>query len=427
MDNQLSVKVEYDKENTKNTHIEINGYVNVKEFLIEVRDVKVNEYLAKQTKEQIEKTIMCKGDVDGNGLEEGIITYEDKLYLIDCSNEDEYKNLGWLSDDYSVGHVYVDADIRSLDKSNKKYIVINIAHDATFAQGYFIYDYNGYLPEVIYIDFPGATAHGSRQLMDYDQDGIEDHVRFDQYADIQQHQVITYNSFSGGTESKELRYLNPTGEFHYPSEPEKVVAAYIEATCLVKEADDEQDAYLTNAGLKKNIHLKYSPNTITYMGIELDVTVVKEDENIVVIDAKEEPYYDKTITTRFYLKKINDKWKIDDIKSQDNTLIELDNNTLKEISEETLNRLKQEISEHLREVNGQKKGDIEKSLKVGVLADSRIEECNLQLVHIQLDYAWLNGFVIYRDNKIIGVLGGMTNDKLYLTDLNEDGKKEILF
>lgn len=313
-DNRLWIKVTCDKEEKIVKEYKINEYKDIKDFLLTVRDKEFNEFLSKLSEDELNNLIECKGDVDGDGSVEGIIVFNEDLYLVSYNEGQSCRNLGKLIDNYSVGHDYTGYDIRKLDKSNKEYIVINVCHDVTFAEGYFIYDYDGYQPEVIFIDFPGATAYGTRLLFDYDNDGIEDHVRYDDYIDIQQHRVISYRSFTGGKDEKELHYRNEKGEFFYPESPEDVVQSYIDASRLVSKANFERDRFLTRPELK-NIKLDYTPNTITYMEIALDIKLVEEDESQIILDVTQEPFYGDVINMRFYLIRSNDVWKIDNIET----------------------------------------------------------------------------------------------------------------
>ncbi|WFR55698.1 hypothetical protein QA584_19055 [Anaerocolumna sp. AGMB13025] len=307
--NRIDIKVTCDTNNRTVSDCAINGYLSFKEYMLSVVDNPFSEYLKDLPYDKVKKELLCSGDLDGDGKEEGILNFSGDLYLISDMDGKAYQNLGRLVDNYSVGHNYTGADIRSLDRTGKKYIVINIVHDAETASGYFIYDYDGSLPECIVINFPGATAYGRCELFDYDNDGTQDNVTYYEYTDVEQHTVIEYSDFLSDKVSRKLSYDNDKNSFFYPGTPEEVIKAYIEASCMVTEAGMERDYFLLDPKLK-GIKLGFSVNTLTYREIDLTITKLDETEGEGVYEVTEESLEGDIVKSHFHLKQYSGQWKI---------------------------------------------------------------------------------------------------------------------
>lgn len=74
------------------------------------------------------------------------------------------------------------------------------------------------------------------------------------------------------------------------------------------------------------------------------------------------------------------------------------------------------------------KGDIGNSIDVKeIKVDLFSKEKNIQLYEVVLDYAWLHGIVVLKDNEIMGLLSGMTNNGLFLGDLDNDNNYEMVY
>ncbi|PKM58456.1 MAG: hypothetical protein CVU98_00770 [Firmicutes bacterium HGW-Firmicutes-3] len=85
-----------------------------------------------------------------------------------------------------------------------------------------------------------------------------------------------------------------------------------------------------------------------------------------------------------------------------------------------------EISKYLKSYEFQ--GDIEKNLTINIIDGyDELTKLGIELVSVKLDYAWLDGFVVYRNNELIGLLYGMNEQGVYMTDLNNDGNMEIIY
>lgn len=69
-------------------------------------------------------------------------------------------------------------------------------------------------------------------------------------------------------------------------------------------------------------------------------------------------------------------------------------------------------------------GDFDKDL-ICVMTDYSHEA--VDLVHVMIEDTTVDGFVIIRNNEIVAMLGGIYYSKLYHTDLNDDGEKELLY
>jgi hypothetical protein len=178
----------------------------------------------------------------------------------------------------------------------------------TFASGYMIYEFDGFSANCIFINFPGATAHGVRMLKDYDNDGIQDHVYVYDFNDLQKHTLVEYESFSGGKKGYDIIYSNESGGFVYPWNARDVVLSYIEACCFLPDGAGETNAYLNNeksAALEINYPAQYP----YYNSIDITLGVIMESDTEAIISSS----YNNEGIRYFYLVKKNGKWLIDDI------------------------------------------------------------------------------------------------------------------
>lgn len=111
----------------------------------------------------------------------------------------------------------------------------------------------------------------------------------------------------------------------------------------------------------------------------------------------------------------------------DTVFVEINTDEYREITDSETKIKIEEISEYLRDYH-EVSGDIEDNLKIDIiLGNKELNKEGVELVHIFLDYKWLDGYIIYKNNEIVGLLSGMTDNGLIMTDLNHDGNKEVVY
>ncbi len=325
----ITIAVNCDKSG-KSVRYAINDYKTVTDFLLNVRDKDFNEYLQSLSAEDVEKGISCSGDLNCDGITEYLYCYAQRAdyrggdYYLLHKNEDclsGYENLGLVPDACCVGHIVTGTGILQLDKSSPhKYVILYISHDAADAHGYMIYSFNGNEIANMYVNFPGATAHGMRELKDIDIDGIYENIDYYYMYDIQEHLLTRIEPFSEGIriytgEARyTLEYLNENKAFTYPDTPQAVVQCFIEAKTLFSDRHDEiadEIRQLTNNSDIANVELPYRANNLTYNGVELkyeESEKLEKSEGIVTLKAIER--YNEDNFRIFTLEFIQGKWVI---------------------------------------------------------------------------------------------------------------------
>ena len=107
--------------------------------------------------------------------------------------------------------------------------------------------------------------------------------------------------------------------------------------------------------------------------------------------------------------------------------VNIDINNILESNNKVSDNVKESITSYLREeksINGDIKNEIDiKEIKVDLFS----EEQKLQLYEVVLDYAWLHGIAVLKDNEVMGILSGMSNNGLFLADLDNDNSYEIIY
>jgi len=72
------------------------------------------------------------------------------------------------------------------------------------------------------------------------------------------------------------------------------------------------------------------------------------------------------------------------------------------------------------------KGDIEAAVEIEeITIQEAWENAGIQLYRVKLDYAWLDGVAIVRENKVLKVLQGMLTHNVFLSDLDHDNIYEV--
>jgi hypothetical protein len=72
------------------------------------------------------------------------------------------------------------------------------------------------------------------------------------------------------------------------------------------------------------------------------------------------------------------------------------------------------------------KGDINSALKITEITTKESWQNNrIQIYRVKLDYAWLDGVVLIKDNKVLTILKGMPIGTVFLADLDNDSIYEI--
>lgn len=85
------------------------------------------------------------------------------------------------------------------------------------------------------------------------------------------------------------------------------------------------------------------------------------------------------------------------------------------------------IASYLREERNVK-GDIKNNIEIEeIVLNLTNEGQQLQLYKVVLDYAWVNGIAVLKENKVMGMLSGMSNNGLILADLDNDNSYEIVY
>lgn len=96
-----------------------------------------------------------------------------------------------------------------------------------------------------------------------------------------------------------------------------------------------------------------------------------------------------------------------------------------DLNNEQSNNVKTLIVDYLKDKDV--KGNIENSIIIKeVKSVSKLEKENINLYTVDLDYAWINGLAVFRDNKLLGILSAMSRDELMIADLNNDNNYEII-
>lgn len=75
------------------------------------------------------------------------------------------------------------------------------------------------------------------------------------------------------------------------------------------------------------------------------------------------------------------------------------------------------------------KGNIEQVIIINEVNDDVLEnlDLNIKIFEVNLDYAWIDGIAVIKNNEVVGFLSGMTKDDLFMSDINNDGNYEIIF
>jgi hypothetical protein len=266
-----------------------------------------DQYLADRTAAEIEAGIVCSGDLDADGGVEylykytGASNYRGVDYYLLHRAGDTYTDLGLLPDDFSVGHIITDTHILHLDTGAQQYVVLDVAHEIANAYGYFIYGYDGVNISGPLINFPDATAYGTRELADSDGDGVYEHTDYYRKDDLQQHLLIVRTPFcrdqlSDGSFAESeyseymLSYQNTEGRFIYPGTPEEVIQCYIEAKWLFspkpQEILDELSAMTCTP--EPDIDLSaLHPLNAKYNGIDIQLEVLSKTDDTRTIKASD--------------------------------------------------------------------------------------------------------------------------------------------
>jgi len=72
------------------------------------------------------------------------------------------------------------------------------------------------------------------------------------------------------------------------------------------------------------------------------------------------------------------------------------------------------------------KGDIETVVEIEeITIQEAWENAGIQLYHVKVDYAWLDGVAIVRENKVLKFLHGMPTHSVFLSDLDYDSIYEV--
>jgi hypothetical protein len=73
-----------------------------------------------------------------------------------------------------------------------------------------------------------------------------------------------------------------------------------------------------------------------------------------------------------------------------------------------------------------KKGNINSAIEVKEITTKEVwENIGVQLYKVDLDYAWINGIAIIKNNKVMEIFPGMPTEAVFLADLDNDRIYEI--
>jgi len=107
--------------------------------------------------------------------------------------------------------------------------------------------------------------------------------------------------------------------------------------------------------------------------------------------------------------------------------IVIDTDKILEVNGKGSDKVTELIVSYLRDERNVK-GNIKSSIKIQEIAfNLESEGQQLQLYRVMLDYAWINGIAVLKENKVMGILSGMSNDGLFLADLDNDNSYEIVY
>lgn len=107
--------------------------------------------------------------------------------------------------------------------------------------------------------------------------------------------------------------------------------------------------------------------------------------------------------------------------------VNIDINNVNESNAEISDDVKQLLISYLRDQKNVK-GDIENEIDIKeIKVDLFNKEQNLQLYEVVLDYAWIHSIAVLKDNEVMGILSGMSDNELFLADLDNDNSYEIIY
>lgn len=290
----------------------------------------LQEWLKNHTEAEIMADIPCSGDLNGDGTLEYVFRFEtdvnyrgEEYYLLNRASDATFSIVDLLNDNYSVGHIITGVDILQLDNRNpQRYVVMQMAHDATFASGYMIFGYDGVKVGEPLVNFPGATAYGERELKDSDNDGIYEHISYFDLADFQKHLVTEtepFNSngtpFSDDSSRYTVKYLNDEGKFIYPDSPEQAARCFLEDKCIYPPGIpiilEEMTAMSTRQELAEQA-LEIRFNGSQYNSLEVTLNLIEDTETQKTYEVFYEFEDDLVCTVTVMMQ--DGLWKVDDLK-----------------------------------------------------------------------------------------------------------------
>ncbi|WP_189596856.1 stalk domain-containing protein [Paenibacillus elgii] len=280
---------------------------------------KLDEFVKKIQPEGLQLNKIIHDDIDGDGKQEYIVTFGGYERILIARFDGEFQLLGEPKESIGIVHHYSDVEIMNLEPGKKFIVLHSVGGHMDQGSGFSIFQVNGNTIKEIISNFPNATGRGTRELKDYDADGIFESVSYHYLNDVQRHIVVSYTKYDGsGVEKQDLKYGNDNKRFVYPKQPQDVIKNFVE-NFYFKEWLTEELKQLVEDQTLIDFNMR---NYVSFSGMEdyeldLDIKEISSDEESVktftVQSMYEKPTKPKLI---FTLNKVSNQWKIKKVEQE---------------------------------------------------------------------------------------------------------------
>jgi len=291
------------------------GDANAKELTDSEK--RVQEFLKTATVEDVNKAILCRGDLTGDGSDEFVMTYKlegrESLYLIDKVKE-KYQVVSEITTGRAREYKYTMAEIGFFDKGEKPYLSIGLGVIQRKTNGHVLYQYNDSKIELVRLVEPETKKYITNEFKDIDGNGIYESVKTITLDDFQQHIIEDILPLGLDKGYKKIRYAQ-NGAFIEKASAPDVVRNYIENRVLSgAEYLKSENDMLTLDYFSSDFEMGHKSASLSNHTIDLNIIQVGED---VREDGTVHRIYEatsrsegQTITDYYWLIEFKGQWRI---------------------------------------------------------------------------------------------------------------------